>query len=256
MAPCPTHPDAEAVGACDRCGRFFCLPERVALDGKRYCGECGARDDVDWLGKHYRKFEGKRSGLAWFLVLVGVLLGALGLVLAVSPGAGGKERSAGLALSLFAASCFASASGREGLRLAVLVGALLLALAFALISDRPFAGLVLGVPGLALGIATWSDLRTRLFYRVPVPREQLLKHFLRLGNNPLAVLSSRLAFLGLFVPGLGLVSLVLAVLALTKVSAKKVPPVAGVRIALGALVFSLFTLFIWVAVLLPSFARR
>ena len=80
MTACPTHPAAEAVGACARCGRFFCAAEERALDGQRYCGECGQRPDVDWLGAHYAPLIGKRSGFAWATGLIALGLGAVAAI--------------------------------------------------------------------------------------------------------------------------------------------------------------------------------
>lgn len=254
MAPCPRHPEAEAVGACDRCGRFFCAPERIGLEGKSYCGECGVRDDVDWLGKHYRRYEGKRSGGAWIMLPLGVVASAFGVAVLVAPHERAHELAAGVGFLVFGLSCVALFTGRPGTRPALFLGAVAATLGLAIAVD-PVPAFMAGLILFIIAASSWTDVATRLFYRVPVPRAELLKHFMREGNNPLAVLSSRLAFLGLFIPGVALVSLALAVLALTKVDAKQVPPVAGARIAMGAIVFSLFTLFIWAAALLPIIAR-
>lgn len=255
MASCPKHPEAEAVGACDRCGRFFCAAERIGLDARSYCGECGVRDDVDWLGKHYRQFEGKRSGGAWVMLPLGLVVGAFGIAVLVGPREGWHERSAGVGFLVLGLSCVAIFTGRPGTRPALFFGAAAATLGLA-IAFGPLPAFMAGLVLFIIAASSWTDLTTRLFYRVPVAREELLKHFLREGNNPLALLSSRLAFLGLFIPGLGLLSLVLGALALSKVDTQKAPPVAGARIAVGAIIFSLFTLLIWAAVALPILARR
>jgi len=114
------------------------------------------------------------------------------------------------------------------------------------------SGLLLALFGLS-GV---TDVRSKLFYRVPVPRPDLRKHFDRYGNNPLAVISSRLALGSLFVPGLSLVALGLAVFSLTRVDSKATPPVGNIGTAVGAIVFSLFTSMIWGASLLPMVFRR
>lgn len=80
---------------------------------------------------------------------------------------------------------------------------------------------------------------------MPVPRATLHAHFKREGSNPLAVHASRLALLGLFLPGVGLLSLVMGVVAITRIDSKAVPPVGNLSAALGAIVFSLFTSLFW-----------
>lgn len=252
MAACPTHPDQESVGACTRCGRFCCAQELILVDAQAYCGDCGVRPDVDWLGHHYRQLEGKRSGMSWVLVLVAVPALVLGLVLLASPTSAWNERAVGAAFGVFGLSCVASASGRRGLHLAVLAGAVVATAGFGVFGSNDVVGFLFGVPGLILAVATWRDVPTRLYYRKPVPRAELRKHFEAGGHNPLAVAASRLAFLGLFVPGLGLLALTLGLMALTRVDSKKVPPVGGVRIALGAVLFSLMTQCFWLTAL-PSF---
>lgn len=244
MADCPTHPGAESVGACARCGRFYCAPEAIELDGVRYCGDCGARDDVDWLGKHYRKLEGTRSGLAWFLLFFGVGFVLLSLMLIFTPGAEGGAQLIGLSFLVYGACSLATFSGKRQLRPALLVGSLVSGALFALGAKDPMAGLAT-LPLLGLAGAAWTDVRTRLFFRVPVPRATLHAHFKREGSNPLAVQASRLALLGLFLPGVGLISLVMGVVALTRIDSKAIPPVGNLSAALGAIVFSLFTSFFW-----------
>jgi hypothetical protein len=256
MVACAKHPDVEAAGTCARCGRFFCAPELILLDEQSYCGDCGVRDDVDWLGRHYAKREGKRSGLAWFLVLVSILQLTVALLMVLSPNSAPNELGFGVTLVVFALSCLASASGRKGLHLAVVPGGALAAAGFSVFSGVDVFGfLIFGVPSLVLSLAVWRDVHTRLFYRKPVPRQELRRHFEREGNNPLANWASRLALLGLFIPGLGLVGLAMGGLALARVDGRKRPPVGGARVALGAIAFSLFATLIWVAVMLPGWRR-
>lgn len=256
MTACAKHPDVEAAGTCARCGRFYCAPELILLDEQAYCGDCGVRDDVDWLGKHYAKLEGKRSGLAWFLMLLAILQVVVAFGMLASPNSAPNELLFGATLVVFALSCLASASGRQGLHLAVVPGSVLAAVGFTLGAKADgFGFLLFGVPSLVLSLAVWRDIPTRLFYRKPVSRKELRKHFERDGNNALANSASRLALLSFFIPGLGLVTLVMGGLALARVDKRKLPPVGGARVALGAIVFSLFTLLVWAAIILPSWKR-
>jgi hypothetical protein len=233
------------VGTCARCGRFYCAAERIELDALSYCGDCGVRPDVDWLGHHYRALEGKRSGLAWTLLLIGLGLVAVGLMVMLTPDAKWEAVLIGLGFAIYGAACVATFLGRPKLR-GVLFPAGLVAGVLFLAGFRHVAATFSLIPLLLLAGATWTDVRTRLFYRVPVPRPVLYAHYQREGSNPLAVQASRLALLSLFIPGVCFISLVMGVMALTRIDSKAVPPVGNLSAALGAVIFSLLTSFMWV----------
>lgn len=245
MTECPKHPGAEAVGACARCGRFLCAAEAKHLEPDTYCEDCAARDEVDWLGKHYAKLAGRRSGLVWFLFVLGLPLMALGVAVLVTPSSAPRERALGGALLVWGAALAAPFSGRPLTRWAPLASTVVVGALVGVATDALFAG-VLTTCGLgALAALSLTDLRTRLYFHVEVPRAELQKHYDRYGSNPLAVVASRLAFVSLVVPGLGLVAIVLAAVALGRVNRRAVPPVGNVATALGAIVFSLFTTVLW-----------
>lgn len=257
MASCATHPEVEAVGTCARCGQFYCAAERVEFDAQVYCGTCAVRPDVDWLGIHFRQYEGKRSGLAWSLGLLGLLVGALSIASLQAAEFDPRRLLFALGLMLLAGAGLAFFSGRPFGRFAPLAVALPAAGCFGAASGELLITSILGGILLSLvGFSALSDLRSKLFYRVPVPRPDLRKHFDRYGNNPLAVVSSRLALGSLFIPGLSLVALGLAVFSLTRVNSKATPPVGNVGIAVGALIFSLFTSMLWGVSLSPIVFRR
>lgn len=244
MADCPVHPGEPAIGACARCGRFFCAKERILLDAKPYCGDCGARPDVDWLGHHYRALEGTRSGVAWAMLIVGLGLAVSGATIVLESRDRWQAGLSGVGIFFFGACAVSVFFGRPPLRPALFVGATVATITFWL-SAQEWIVLVPGVMLFLVAGAVWTDVRTRLFFRVPVPRAELLKHFHREGSNPLAITASRLAFFSLLIPGLSVLSLVLGVVALTKVNSKATPPVGNVSAALGAIIFSLFTTLIW-----------
>lgn len=254
MAQCPTHPGAEAVDTCTRCGRFFCLPERFELEGQFYCGECGAREDVDWLGHHYRKLEGKRSGLAWFMLLLGVPLVALGLVVMFTPGAAWRDVLIGVGLVIYGLVSVAFFTGRPQARPALIAGSLATALAF-IGGGADYWGVIPAAVMLGLTAAAWRDVRTRLFYRQPVDRLSLYAHFHREGSNPLAITASRLSLLSFFVPGLCFVTLVMGAIAISRIDSKAVPPVGNLSAAVAAIVVSLLMSVIWVSAFAAPFLR-
>jgi hypothetical protein len=241
---CPTHPGAESVGTCSRCGRFHCAAEQLEIDGQIYCGDCGARDDVDWLGRHYRQLEGRRSGVAWFLFVAGIPLAVTAVGLMLAPDMEWPQRVFGAGLLLVSVAAIASISGRPVTRKALVLASLLSTVLFTIATKEPW-GALFGIPFVGVAAAAWTDVRTRLFFRVPVPRVELYRHYHREGSNPLAITASRLALLGMFVPGFGLLTLVLGVMAMARIDAKAVPPVGNRSAALGAIVFSLLTTAMW-----------
>lgn len=247
MTECPKHPGAESAGTCERCGRFFCAGERIELDLRFYCDDCGTRDDVDWLGKHYRKLEGKRSGLIWFALAIGVLASAMATAALINVGSWGERGMFGGFL-VFGAAALTVVSGKPWSRLAMLAGAFVAAALFVISTGENWTAL-LAVPSLLLALSTFTDVPTRLYFRLPVDRATLRKHYDREGSNPLAIQASRLSLLSLFLPGLSLLTLGMGVIALTRVNSKAVPPVGNVSAAVGAIVFSLFSSLIWISAL-------
>lgn len=251
MTACPAHPDAEAVATCERCGRFFCAAEEISLDLHRYCGDCGKRPDVDWLGKHYAPLVGRRSAFAWWAAVFACGLSALGLAVLVDGEA--RLRWLGLGLLVEAAALFAFFAGRKWGRFAPLAAAPIVALGFAAAAVEDFAPIMFVIIALVAtlyGGAGVTDLRSKLFFRVEVPRAQLHTHYKRYANNPAAITASRLALVSLFVPGLGVAAFALAIYALTRIDSKATPPVTNASVALGAMIFSLFTTLLWAATLI------
>ncbi|MGV3623232.1 MAG: hypothetical protein ACO1OB_20600 [Archangium sp.] len=245
MAECPKHPGVEAVGACSRCGRFFCAAEAKRIEFKTYCEECAARAEIDWLGKHYAKLEGKRSGLAWFLLVVGIGLIGFGTFTAIDASSA-SQRFFGFALLSWGIACASVFSGRPLTRWTQMAMAPVVGFFVFLSSGQEFAGVLTTCCLWLFAGMTLTDLRTRLFFRVPVERAALARHYERYGNNPLAVVASRLAFISLVVPGMSLLALVLGGIALSRVNRKAVPPVGSIGTALGAIAFSVFTSALWI----------
>ncbi|MFT3710474.1 MAG: hypothetical protein QM817_22855 [Archangium sp.] len=253
MTACPAHPEAEAVATCERCGRFFCAAEEITLDLHRYCGECGRRTDVDWLGHHYAPLIGKRSSFSWWAGLFAA--GSAALAIAVFVGGEPRQKSLAAGFALESIALFSFFGGERWGRFAPLAVSPLVGVGFAFAAVEDFFWPVFVVVTLVAalyGAAGITDLRSKLYFRVEVPRGALRKHFERYGNNPLAITASRLAFFSLFVPGLGVISFFLGVWALTRIDSKATPPVTNAGAAIGAMIFSVFTSLIWAASLLTA----
>ncbi len=247
MTECPEHPGAEAVGTCARCGRFYCAQEEVRLDDKGYCGACGVRPDVDWLGKYYARFVGRRSDL----VMLGGLLCAVGALAGVGLLIAAERLSnwlPGIALTLWSLCVFTLQLGRPWARYAVLAGTVL---AVALLSAAaagdawPWVLGLTGSSGLLFTAGVFFDLRTQLYFRLAVSRERLRRHYERYESNKLATSAVRLAGLAIVVPGLNVVSLVLGIIALLRFDPAATPPVLGRRQAVLAIVISVLLSGYW-----------
>lgn len=246
------HPSAEAVATCERCGRFFCAAEEVPLDGKRYCGECGKRDDVDWLGAHYGPLIGKRSGFAWSAGIIALMLGAFSVLAFFSfDGPIARRLPMVLGLGVLSAALFAFFSGVRWGRVAPLVAAPVFGIGLGLMSSEwLLVGTLCALVPLLFGAAGWTDVRSKLFFSVEVDRPALHKHFKLYGNNPLAVVASRLAFVSLLIPGMSVLAFVLGVIALARVNRTGTPPVTNAGTAIGAMIFSLITGIAWASAFL------
>lgn len=245
MTECPKHAGIEAVGTCARCGRFMCAAEVKLLDGSTFCEDCAARGDVDWLGKHYAKYAGKRSGVAWFLLVLGIPLIGLGITMIVQ-GENASERLFGLAITIWGAACAAVFSGKKLTRFAPLVAAFVVGLLMFLAFESTVAGVMSTISLCLFALMPVTDVRTKLFFRIDVPRGQLATTYERYDTNPLAVTASRLAFVSLVIPGLNVVALVLGIVALARVNRKAVPPIGSASTAIVAIIFSLFTSSLWI----------
>ena len=68
---CYVHPEAEAIGACPKCGRAICRECAVEVQGKLICRNCLASGEV--------ATQEKDPNTAFIIELVGGFFGLLGL---------------------------------------------------------------------------------------------------------------------------------------------------------------------------------
>ncbi len=78
---CPSHPEERVLGACARCGAFFCAQDRGSVEGVDYCAGCAARPDVDVMEAFRLQSWGKRDAWASVIGLHACLLLIQGLLL-------------------------------------------------------------------------------------------------------------------------------------------------------------------------------
>jgi len=262
VTECPAHPGVEAVGTCSRCGRFYCAAEARIVDSQVFCGTCAERPEVDWLTHHYARLEGRRSGLVWFATFLGavalfvggsvivVMIQLLGDVLRREAKLEDAQWAAGpLAIILWSFSAFLLQTGKRWALTLHLVTVVLVSLLAAFANGVREEQLFVGGTTLVMTGLFWAvlrmDVRTRLFFRLPVERSALRAHYERYGSNWQAASASRLSALSLFIPGLALISLGLAVWGLSRIDKRAVPPVGGLGSALGAVILSAMSCALW-----------
>lgn len=253
--PCPTHPDWPSLGACARCGRFYCAEEVIRLGSRSYCGECGIRPEVDYVEAFRLKYWGKRDGWAWLFGIGGVIQLVGGLFLLAASLAHKLPAIPGLAVStvvLLVAGgngiCFWL--GRRFARKVALGIPLLGALVSAVTGDWP--GLGANLFGLLITTAIYRDTRNRLFFRIEVPREKLVQTWNVTANNPMARNGFALSLLGLFVPFLGVLGGLLSYVGLRRFDPDGNPPQGRRRLAIAGIVIGMLTTAGWTVLVVMS----
>jgi hypothetical protein len=231
-ATCPNHPGEPAVGNCSRCGTFLCTAEWTVVDGAGYCPACAARDDVDYLEAFRKKYWGKRDSWAWTIGLgaPAQLLGGLFTLVTGPP----EGYLAGVLLVLSGVNSAFFFFGKPLSRLGLVLLTVAWTASYAFLIG-PVA-LVSGFVGALLVVSILTTTRTKLFFKLDVPRQALAKCWDQLANNALAGTSLALAVGGLLVPGFGLLAIFTGLVALTRVNRKSRPPIGKAGQAIGGII--------------------
>ncbi|HZI10762.1 MAG TPA: DUF4190 domain-containing protein [Myxococcus sp.] len=237
---CSVHPGRSAVGACARCGTFYCEEDQRELHGKVYCAACAARPDVDYLEGLRLEFWGKRDVWAWLVGLsaLGSALGALPLL--------GNDRPESLLLVLFGlASATVSVCFWLGLPWARLgfMGMRVLGVCIGFVTMEWMGLLAFMVP-LIFGVMIFGDTRNKLFFKEEVSREELQAAWSAYKDNTLARSGLWSGVVGLLIPGVCLIALVCSFIGLRRVDPHGHPPIGRKGQAIAGLILgSLGTLF-------------
>ena len=257
---CTEHPLEPISGTCDRCGNFVCrLDSDVQPNGRTLCVECKKlHGEVDWLRNFKLELWGKRDAYAWLFgglgflyvaiafatALVGVLGGApstaTGVLLAVLVGMGGVQ--------------IAYFFGQRWAREAMIILPLISCFANVALATAATGGSPNGTPifGIILPLAAYFDTRNKLFFKIDVPDDKLLKLWDRLRNNQLARTGFACGLLGLLIPGLGVIGLVLSLIGLARVNPDAVPPVGKKGYAIAGIVLSAIGTVLWAVVIIMA----
>lgn len=240
-ARCPAHPDRNVLGACARCGTFFCSLDHEELNGKDYCDTCAALPEVDYLEAFRLKNWGKRDAWAWLIgfgALVNLSLGAMTLVNA--------EHTAvavvGVLVLLAGAVgvCFWLGMPFARLALCILMG--LFSLISLAATGPQSAGTV--IP-FAVTIAMYRDTRNKLFFKQEVSREALQKAWHLYENNVVARMGFALGLIGLLLWPLAPFALGCSIIGLRRVNPHSHPPVGRKGQAIAGIVLGASSLVGW-----------
>ncbi|MBK7863887.1 MAG: DUF4190 domain-containing protein [Archangiaceae bacterium] len=228
--PCPAHAGEVSLGACARCGTFVCGLDSREVERARYCLTCAARPDVDWLEAFRSKHWGVRDGWAWLFGIAAVPQAGLGAVMMRYP----DSRVLG-ALVLAAAAggalwCFKVRQARW-LLVAVSVGQT----GFLAMTVHP-VWLLGGAVPLAILLSVVLATRTRLFFELPVTRDQLNVLWDLYANNQVARYALTLGVAGLLVWPLAPFALVCGAIGLARVDLQARPPIGRKGTAIAGMV--------------------
>lgn len=232
-AHCPNHPEQPALGNCQRCGTFFCAADRLDVDGVAYCSLCGVRPDVDWIEAYRQSLLGKRDGWAWFFGLSS--LGYLALCTSLIATTEGPLR-------LLAIPALGSAVTGVLFFLGLPIARVLLVVSFLFWAAAQLAlvgplSLISSVFSGAFVVSALTTARTRLFFRLDVPRDKLKADYARLADNRLARNAFAIGVFSLIVPVFAPVAIILGAIAARRVDPSARPPIGKLAHAVAAIVF-------------------
>lgn len=248
-ARCLTHPDQAVLGACARCGSFFCELDRENVDGTDYCAACAARPDVDYLEAFRLKYWGKRDAWTWFIGLGALFNFFVGGSILLA----GEERLMLMGLMTLATGVIGACFwwGLSWARLAMCFMPILNAVVGAATLGPAAVGQ--GVVPFFIMIAVYKDTRNRLFFKEEVSREALQKAWNLYANNSLARAGFMLSLVGVLVFPLAPVGLVLSAIGLRRVDPTARPPIGRKGQAIAGIVLGGVSLLGWGALFLSSF---
>ncbi|HYO73938.1 MAG TPA: hypothetical protein VEU33_48505 [Archangium sp.] len=257
-ARCPAHPQKAVLGACARCGTFFCEYDRETVDGKDYCDTCAEHPDVDYLEAFRLKYWGKRDAWAW-LVGFGALFNFIaGAILLTNELVNNDTGNAGLLLGLLAL-----VGGGVGVCFWMGMPFARLALCFVPIASLFVSGFTAGAEAVGRGIwpviitlVMYNNTRNKLFFKEEVSREALQKAWHLYSNNTVARAGFMLSFLSLPVVLLAPISLMCSIIGLRRVNPTATPPVGRKGQAIAGIVLSSLSLVGWGSVFVVNLVTK
>lgn len=253
-ARCPSHPDQNVLGACARCGTFFCALDHEEINGKDYCDTCAEHPDVDYLEAFRLKYWGKRDAWAWLVGFGAVFNFFAGAIILANELVNKDTGNTGLLLGLIALV-------GSGVGVCFWMGMPFarLALCFVPIASLFVSGFVAGAEAVGRGIwpviitlVMYNNTRNKLFFKEEVSREALQKAWHLYSNNTVARAGFMFSFIGLLFAPLAIISLLCSIIGLRNVNPTATPPVGRKGQAIAGIVLSVVSIvgwgFFWVVV--------
>ncbi|MCP3104928.1 hypothetical protein LZ198_39290 [Myxococcus sp. K15C18031901] len=244
---CAIHPEREANATCQRCGNFTCLECAHRVQDQVYCAACASRPDVNYLEEFKLRVWGRRDANAW-----AVAFGTAVMLLATFAALVYQDWSLAALLAMATGVGVAFFLGVGWARPALVVTPVVLG-AFGMLrvgAGAVVAGFLLFVVALQVHL----DTRTRLFFRVQVPRTELKRLWELRVNNPVARHALTLGIGAFFLPLLAPLAIVLGVVGLRRVDPNARPPIGRKEHALGGIVLGVLALAAWLFLFLPRIA--
>ncbi|KFA94478.1 DUF4190 domain-containing protein [Archangium violaceum] len=246
-ARCPAHPQKPVLGACARCGTFFCEYDRETVNGKDYCDTCAEHPDVDYLEAFRLKYWGKRDAWTWLVGFGAVFNFFAGAIILANELVNKDTGNTGLLLGLIALV-------GSGVGVCFWMGMPFarLALCFVPIASLFVSGFVAGAEAVGRGIwpviitfVMYNNTRNKLFFKEEVSREALQKAWHLYSNNTVARAGFMLSFLSLLIGVLAPISLLCSIIGLRRVNPTATPPVGRKGQAIAGIVISSVSLVGW-----------
>jgi hypothetical protein len=244
-AVCQAHPDRPALGACTRCGTFYCAADHRVVHGKPYCAACAVRPEVDYLETFRLQRWGRRDVWAWLIGLGAAFNLIAGLLVLVTAGTSMLVPALYTVMSGTVGACFWL--GMPWARVAFLfvpVGSMVLGATL----EGPTA-LARGVLGIVIAVLVFQDTRNKLFFKQQVSTEALQKAWHLYMNNTMARTGFLFGILGIFLPGLGLFAVLCSIIGLRRVDPHAHPPIGRKGQAIAGIILGALSMLAWVGFL-------
>lgn len=231
---------------------FLCALDERRLDAHVYCAACVVLPEVDYLEAYRLQFFGKRrDGWSWLFGIGGLInltIAISGLSRLVRPDASVTTLDVTFAAFFVPFGVvqlgwfFKQRWARVGLILAFFV-----LLVFVGASGGVMALPALIIPGAVIATAT-TNVRSKLFFELEVPREALRKDWALYHDNRLARSAQSMAIGSLIMPLFAPFAVVSGVVALRRVNPLSTPPVGNRTAALVGIVLGSVTTVGWLVV--------
>jgi hypothetical protein len=243
---CPAHPDRAVLGACTRCGTFYCEQDHRVVHGKAYCEPCSVRPEVDYLEGFRRRCWGRRDVWTWLVGLSGLRNGIEGLLLLTSGEA--EAMPLGSFTLAAAAVCVCFWLGMPWARKA-LIGVPIGFLALVVLGEVE-SGALRALVALFLVLVIYNDTRNKLFFKLEVLPSALRKAWHLYMNNTMARAGLLLGVLGVLIPGVGFLALVCSIVGLRRVDPEATPPIGRKGQAIAGIILGSVATLGWISFML------